>query len=61
MRCIAADGPVAARRCLQRLLERVESLTAFPHSGRAVPEIAAVHHRACRAAERTTRHDRRSY
>jgi plasmid stabilization system protein ParE len=40
MAYIAADDPAAARRWLRRLLERVESLTGFPDSGRAVPEYA---------------------
>jgi toxin ParE1/3/4 len=36
---IAADNPAAALEWLERLLERVMSLSDFPDSGRIVPEI----------------------
>ncbi len=36
---IAADDPAAALEWLERLLERVKSLAAYPDSGRIVPEL----------------------
>jgi len=36
---IAADRPVAASQWLERLLDQVRSLVAFPDSGRVVPEL----------------------
>jgi len=36
---IAAEDPAAALAWLERLLERVMSLAAFPDSGRMVPEL----------------------
>jgi toxin ParE1/3/4 len=36
---IASDAPAAAREWLEQLLERVQSLAAFPDSGRMVPEL----------------------
>jgi toxin ParE1/3/4 len=36
---IEADNPVAALAWLERLLERVKSLTDYPDSGRVVPEL----------------------
>jgi plasmid stabilization system protein ParE len=36
---IAADDPAAALAWLERLLERVKALTAYPDSGRVVPEL----------------------
>jgi plasmid stabilization system protein ParE len=35
---IADDDPAAARRWLDQLLERIESLARFPDCGRVVPE-----------------------
>jgi plasmid stabilization system protein ParE len=35
---IADDDPAAARRWLDQLLERIESLARFPDCGRIVPE-----------------------
>ena len=36
---IAADDAAAARRWLEELLERVDSLRRFPDSGRVAPEL----------------------
>ncbi len=36
---IAADNPAAALEWLERLLDRVKSLSGFPDSGRVVPEL----------------------
>ena len=36
---IAADNPAAALQWLERLLDRVKSLGAYPDSGRMVPEL----------------------
>jgi toxin ParE1/3/4 len=36
---IAADNPAAALEWLERLLDRVKSLSSFPDSGRVVPEL----------------------
>jgi plasmid stabilization system protein ParE len=37
--CFAAERPAVALRWLERVLERVESLAAFPDQGRLVPEL----------------------
>lgn len=38
-RFIARDDRAAAERWIIRLIERAESLAAFPHKGRVVPEF----------------------
>ena len=38
---IAQDAPLYARRMIDRLTERSEQITAFPRSGRMVPEYEA--------------------
>lgn len=42
---IAGDKPEAARRWLEGLLECVDRLQQFPHSGRVLPEIGSPEYR----------------
>jgi len=40
LRFIGQDNPVAARNVIREIREKVERLTQFPLSGRAVPELS---------------------
>lgn len=58
---IADDNPIAARRFVQSVMQTVDRLTAFPESGRVVPEfndpmIREVIRKPCRIVYRVKTH-----